>query len=315
MTMKNLFSLGISLLIITTSLAQRSGGNKIQAHIYGKIVDASTNKGLEAASIQIVISRFDNDTQANKDSIVGGMLTKGNGDFSIENVPSSPHLKLYATAIGFQKSEQKISLNVAGGKRQEGLSHDLGNIRLRVDPKMLESVTVTGNKPLMALGIDRKVFNVEKNLASAGGTAEDVMRNVPSLSVDIDGNVTLRNSSPQIFVDGRPTTMTLEQIPADAIESVEIITNPSAKFDASGGTAGILNIVLKKNRRAGYNGTLRAGIDKRGRYNVGADINVRQNKVNVFANANYRERKSISTGKTDRLTKLGVANTQLYQTD
>lgn len=107
-------------------------------------------------------------------------------------------------------------------------------------------MTVTASKPLLQLGIDRKIFNVDKNIVSAGGTAVDIMKNVPSLSVDIDGNVSLRNNAPQIFVDGRPTTLTLEQIPADAIESVEIITNPSAKFDASGGTAGILNIVLKK---------------------------------------------------------------------
>ena len=89
------------------------------------------------------------------------------------------------------------------------------------------------------MGIDRKIFNVEKNINSTGGTATDIMRNIPSLSVDIDGNVTLRNNAPQIFVDGRPSNLTLDQIPADAIPSVELITNPSAKFDASGGTAGI----------------------------------------------------------------------------
>src|SRR5690606_30494610 len=101
-------------------------------------------------------------------------------------------------------------------------------------------------------------------------------RNIPALNVDIDGNVTLRNSAPQIFVDGRPTSLTLDQIPSDAIESVEMITNPSAKFDASSGQSGILNIVLKKNRRIGYNGGLRAGIDSRGKINAGGDLNVRQ---------------------------------------
>src|SRR5215210_5415319 len=128
------------------------------------------------------------------------------------------------------------------------------------------------------------------------------MKNVPSVNVDIDGNVTLRNSAPQIFVDGRPTTMSLDQIPADAIESVEIITNPSAKFDASGGTAGILNVILKKNKKVGYNGSLRANIDSRARVGVGADINLRQEKVNFFLNGNYNQRKSISTGTTDRTT-------------
>jgi outer membrane receptor protein involved in Fe transport len=126
------------------------------------------------------------------------------------------------------------------------------------------------------------------------------MKNVPGVNVDIDGNVTLRNAAPTIFVDGRPTTLTLDQIPADAIESVEIITNPSAKFDASGGTAGILNVVLKKNRKAGYNGNIRAGIDSRGKINLGGDINVKQGKFNFFLGLNLHQRKSLSEGHTYR---------------
>jgi outer membrane receptor protein involved in Fe transport len=178
-----------------------------------------------------------------------------------------------------------------------GVDKDLGNIRMKQDAKVLENVTVTASKPLFQMGVDRKVFNVDKSLVSVGQSAQELMRNIPSINVDIDGNVTLRNAAPTIFVDGRPTTLTLDQIPADAIESVEIITNPSAKFDASGGTAGILNIVMKKNRKAGYNGNIRAGIDSRGKVNGGADINIRQGKVNFFANGNYNQRKSIaSTG-------------------
>ena len=128
-------------------------------------------------------------------------------------------------------------------------SKDLGNIKLTVDAKQLQDVTVAVASPGIKLSADKKIFNVEKNIMSAGGTGLDVMRNVPSVNVDIDGNVTLRNSAPQLLVDGRPTTLTLDQIPADAIESVEVITNPSAKYDASGGGAGILNIVLKKNKK------------------------------------------------------------------
>ena len=143
-----------------------------------------------------------------------------------------------------------------------------------------------------------------------------MLKHVPSVNVDIDGNVTLRNASPTIFVDGRPTTLTLDQIPADAIQTVEIITNPSAKFDASGGTAGILNIVLKKNRKAGYSGNFRAGVDERGKLNLGGDVNIRQGKVNVFANANFNQRKSISNGTTDRLTFPNTdSTTHLVQND
>ena len=130
--------------------------------------------------------------------------------------------------------------------------------------------------------IDKKVYNVEKDISVTGGTAVDVMKNVPSVNVDIDGNVTLRNASPQIFIDGRPSSLSLDQIPADQIASVEIITNPSAKYDASGGGSGILNIVLKKNRKAGYNGNMRSSIDSRGRPGVGGDINIKQNKINFF---------------------------------
>ncbi|MEJ7739538.1 MAG: outer membrane beta-barrel protein [Chitinophagaceae bacterium] len=305
--MKKLVFFILSVMLTQILQAQSSSGR-----FYGKIVDASTNKGIEAASVQLIFQKYDSTTQTSKDSLIDGMLTMGNGDFNMENVPLFSSITVLATAIGFETFQQKISINPKG---RQGIDKDLGNIRLKIDPKMLQTVTVTGTRPLMSLGIDRKVFNVEKNITAAGGTAEDVMRSVPTLSVDIDGNVTLRNSSPQIFVDGRPTSLTLEQIPADAIESVEIITNPSAKFDASGGTAGILNIVLKKNRKTGYNGTLRAGIDQRGRYSFGADINVRQNKINFFVNANLRERKSISTGETDRLTFIQSPNTQLFQDD
>jgi outer membrane receptor protein involved in Fe transport len=94
------------------------------------------------------------------------------------------------------------------------------------------------------------------------------MRNIPSLQVDIDGNVKLRNASPVLYIDGRPTTLSLDQIPADAIEKVEVITNPSAKYDASGSTAGILNLVLKKNKKSGYNGMVNVGADRFGGSNI-----------------------------------------------
>jgi ferric enterobactin receptor len=192
---------------------------------------------------------------------------------------------------------------------------DLGNIKLAPDLKQLDVVVVTASKPFMKLDIDKKVFNVEKNIVSAGGTALDVMRNVPSVNVDIDGNVTLRNSPPQIYVDGRPTTLTLDQIPADAIESVEVITNPSAKYDASGGGAGILNIVLKKNRKTGYNGNLRTGIDKYGAVNGGGDFSIRQGKFNISASANLNQMNGKTAGQTDRLTLLNTPQTSNHQTN
>ncbi len=318
-------SLAVIVLTLSTffSFAQpggnpsRPGGGGMAGRFYGKVVDVS-NKGIEAASVVLVQDRMDSVTKQRKETVVGGMLTPANGDFSIENVPAMGKYKLRVTGIGYKTLEQAVTFTRPAGNDQSSmlsaLDKDLGNLKLEVDEKLLAGVTVTANKPLLQLGIDRKIFNVDQNLTSAGGSAVDVMKNVPSVSVDIDGNVTLRNNAPQIFVDGRPTNLTLEQIPADAIESVEIITNPSAKFDASGGTAGILNIVLKKQKRVGYAGNIRANLDSRARIGLGGDINVRQNKVNLFASGNFNQRKSIGEGSTSRST-FGTKSSRLFQED
>src|SRR5260221_4246359 len=295
-------------------------------HFYGKVVDAKTGKGMDGVSIQLLQSKFDTVSHSRKDSVISGMITRRNGEFSLENLPIFGNFRLVITAIGYTPYDQKLAFDLkglrgaagaagggAGNANSEGqpnmanaqqainaVDKDLGNIKLTQDAQSLASVTVTASKPLITMGVDRKVYNVEKDISAQGGTGTDVMKNVPSVQVDIDGNVTLRNSTPTIFVDGRPTTLTLDQIPADAIQSVEIITNPGAKYDASGGTSGILNIVLKKNRRSGYNGNLRAGVDQRRRMYLGADLNVKQGKVNFFLNGNFNQRKSIATGQTDR---------------
>ncbi|MEI7965017.1 MAG: TonB-dependent receptor [Chitinophagaceae bacterium] len=294
------------------------GQNMNMGHFYGKILDATNGKPMDAASVQLIQSKFDTVSKKRKDVVVAGMLSSKKGEFSLENLPIMGSFKLKITAIGYKTHEQKIAfeMNMNAAKNGDyssmlnGVDKDLGNIKLEIDAQQLQNVTVTANKPLLTMGIDRKIFNVEKNLTSVGGTAVDVMKNVPSVNVDIDGNVSLRNAAPQIFVDGRPTTLTLEQIPADDIASVEIITNPSAKFDASGGGAGILNIVLKKNRKAGYNGNLRASVDYRGRPGFGGDFNIKQSKVNFFAAGMLGVRKSISTVTSKRTDFLnsGIAN-------
>lgn len=302
--------------------AGRTGGQNMNlGHFYGKIVESTSGKPVEAASVQLIQNKFDSVSKKRKDVVVGGMLTTKKGEFSMENLPIMATYKLKITAIGFKTIEQKANfeLNMGAAKNGDfssmlsGVDKDLGNIKLETDALQLQNVTVSASKPLLEMKIDRKVFNVEKNLNSVGGTAIDVMKNVPSVNVDIDGNVSLRNAAPQIFVDGRPTTMTLDQIPADAIASVEIITNPSAKFDASGGGAGILNIVLKKNRKAGYNGNIRAGIDYRARPSLGGDFNMKQGKVNFFAAGQFGIRKSISTVSSDRIDYLTNAKAYLSQ--
>ncbi|MEI6947748.1 outer membrane beta-barrel protein [Paraflavisolibacter sp. H34] len=327
--MRKFFAFCVLFLLCTASFAQQPGGNRggraggqmPQGRLYGKVVDAS-NKGIEAVSVTLVRKQMDSVTKQTKDAVVGGMLTTSKGDFSVENVPVMGRYFLKISGIGYKTYEQPVGFQLPNrngggdpGALMGALDKDLGNIKLEIDGKLLGNVTVTASKPSMTMGIDRKVFNVEQNLVSAGGSAVDVLKNVPSVAVDIDGNVSLRNSSPTVFVDGRPTNLTLDQIPSDAIESIEVITNPSAKYDASGGTAGILNIVLKKNKRVGYSGNLRTNLDSRGRVGGGINLNVRQNKVNFFAMGNYNQRKSKGSGTTDRTTIFNDTTTKINQQD
>ncbi|MEO6330266.1 MAG: TonB-dependent receptor [Ginsengibacter sp.] len=301
-------------------------------HVYGKVTDAS-GKPVSGASVIILQNKFDTAAKKMKEILLKGTATENNGDFSLEELPVFGNLDLKISATGYALFQQSVSLmpkrnsagpaskpsSVATGApagmpaNMPSFDRDLGKIKLVTDVKQLEGVTVVSNKPLVRFDGEKKVFNVDKNIVSAGGTAVDVMKNVPSVNVDIDGNISLRNSPPQIFVDGRPTTLSLDQIPADAIESVEVITNPSAKYDASGGGAGILNIVLKKNRKTGYNGNLRAGVDKRGAINGGGDFNVRQGKLNISASMMGNQNKGRTTGTTDRLNLLDVPQTSIFQ--
>lgn len=312
--MKNIYIVISFLLIQINSNAQypaaagaRAGGaNMNQGHFYGKIVDAN-KKGIEGVTLQIKGSKFDPATKKTTEAILGTMLTATNGDFSFESLPVMGNFKLSISSVGYKKLEKQLSFGIkmGGGQSMQEMmalvDKDLGNIRLEESPTDLQSVTVTSTaKPQFEMGIDRKIFNVDKNLVSTGQTAVEVMKSIPNLNVDIDGNVTLRNATPTLLIDNRPTTLTMDQIPADIIDRVEIITNPSAKYDASGGNAGILNIVLKKNKKNGYNGGIRTGIDMRGKFNGGGDLNVRDNKLNFSLSANMFGRKSISNNISNR---------------
>ncbi len=264
--------------------------------IFGKIVDSS-GKGVSDASIVLLHQRMDTTTKKMKEVLLRGASTQSNGDFNLEELPVTGQFTLTVSSKGYSTVSQKISL-FQPGAGQPSFEKDLGKIQLEKDVQQLETVVVTASTSRLKMDIDKKVFSVGANIVSAGGTAVDVMKNVPSVNVDIDGNVTLRNAAPQLYVDGRPTTLTLDQIPADAIESVEVITNPSAKFDASGGNAGILNIVLKKNKKSGYNGTVNAGIDKRGGVNGGASLNLRQDKFNFSVSMFGNQNRNRGTGET-----------------
>ncbi|MBL0136468.1 MAG: TonB-dependent receptor [Chitinophagaceae bacterium] len=338
--MKKTLAIVVLFLTTLTSWAQfpgapagGKGGQQIpnMGHIYGKVTDTA-GKPMEGASVVLLQNKFDTVSKKRKEILLKGIVTKANGEFSFAELPIMATLKIKISATGFVSYESPVAFQMkmpAGGGQPtssdpaasmnalngvlNSFEKDLGNIKLNIDVKQLQAVTVTGSKPLLKMDIDKKVFNVEKNLVSAGGTALDIMKNVPSVQVDIDGNVLLRNAPPQLYIDGRPTTLTLDQIPADAIESVEVITNPSAKFDASGGNAGILNIVLKKNKKTGYNGNLRAGVDKYGALNGGGDINLRQEKFNISASINANQMKSKTTGTTERLNFGSIPETMINQ--
>lgn len=266
---------------------------------YGKVLEENGRKGVEFSTVTIFAGA--------KDSILGGALVRANGDFSIDKLPFGQH-RVKVSFIGYKTVERLITIN------QQNYELDLGNIRLHVDAAQLAMVEISEERASMVLSIDRRSYTVDKDLTSQGGTALEVMRNIPGLTVDAEGNVQLRNSSPTIFVDGRPTNMTLEQIPADQIERVEVITNPSAKYDAST-TGGILNVVLKKNTKPGYNGSINAGAGTANRYNAGGNINVKEGRLNTSLSYNFNTRQNEVLGYTDRQNVLADQLVGGFRTD
>ena len=165
--------------------------------IYGKLVDKNTGKPIEAASVQLYPAG-----KKKTSALIDGMLSRPNGEFMFQNLQPQNNYKLVITALGYETLEQDIIVNEAGDNNERGgFERDLGNISMSANFKQLEEVTVSTGRPALEMGIDRKVFNVEKSLLSTGGTAIDIMKNIPSVSVDIEGNVELRNSTPQIFTE------------------------------------------------------------------------------------------------------------------
>ena len=271
------------------------------SRLFGKVVDKSTNRGLDAITVQLYAVLRDSARGISKDSLVGSMFTRSNGDFSFNNLPAADSLRLVISAVGFVNHSETFVLNTSPFV-QGGFEKDMGNIALQQDVQIMAGVTVVSQRPALEMGIDRKVFNVDKALTATGGTAIDVMKNIPSVSVDVEGNVQLRSSTPQIFVDGRPTILTLDQIPADNIERVELITNPSARFDAAS-TGGIINVVLKRNKRVGLNGIASIGAGVPDVLTGNLSLNARQGKFNFFVSANYNQSGGKAEGRAFRQNK------------
>lgn len=308
----------LTLVTMIHASAQTPGRPANIGHLYGKVTDAQ-GKPLADASVYFLQQKYDSVSRKSREVLVKGAITAGNGEFSLAELPVMGRFRLKISIAGFRGHEQNVTfINMPQGGKPGGnaparpaggapgrmpdmsaFDKDLGNIKLSPVEKQLQTVTVTAARPLMQMDFDKKTFNVDKNLVSAGGTAADVMRNVPSVQVDIDGNLKLRNSTPQLYIDGRPTTLSPDQVPAAEIASVEVITNPSAKYDASS-DAGIINFVLKKNRQKGYNGNIMAGADSRGGYNGGGNFNLREGKFNLSATLMTNQVRNRTTGTTSR---------------
>lgn len=294
---------------------------QMRGKMYGKIVDNNTGKPVDGASVTILQMRSAEDS-ATGGIMAGTAFTAANGEFEIDNIPANGRLNLVVTALGYSAYKEPVAFDLSalrgnGGDRTamlNALNKDLGNLRMLTSgTTQLKEVTVTAALPQFALQGEKKVFNVSENLNTQGGTVTDVLRNMPGVLVDADGNVSVRNAGPQILVDGRQTTLSLDQIPADAVESLELITNPSARYDAQSGAGGVLNVVLKKNRRQGYNGNVRAGADSRGGANLGGDFNVRSGKINISLSANGRRSGMVTNSLTERLDRYSTPNNLMTQ--
>ncbi|SEA54937.1 Outer membrane receptor proteins, mostly Fe transport [Arachidicoccus rhizosphaerae] len=263
--------------------------------IKGLVTEQESGDPIASASIQIYQDVLDTTSHKVRQLLVGSMISKTDGTFELANLPTPSKLKLVVAVVGHETYQKVFSLTT------DGSVQDMGTLKLVSSTSNLKDVTVNATSDqFFKMGVDRKIFSVAQSLVSTGQTAAEVMAQIPSVDVDMDGNVSLRGGSPQLFIDGKPTTLTLDQIPSDIIDKVELITNPSAKFDASSNGGSIINIVLKKDRKSGYNGGLTAGVDTRGATNFGGDFAFRQGKFNFFARGMHRGRDSKSENSTRR---------------
>ena len=279
--MKKLLFLPI-LLITIGIYAQRpkgaGGQNRSPIIISGIVLDQETNEPLEYATLVLQSVR-------NPDKVTGG-ITDETGKFSVETFPGKYNVRVeYITFKTYELAEQVY--------RE---STDLGIIKLALDVEQLDAVEVVGERTTVELRLDKKVYNVGQDLTVKGGSVTDVLDNVPSVTVDVEGNISLRgNESVRILINGKPSALSglspeaLQQLPAESIEKVEVITNPSARYDAEG-TAGILNIILKQSKTVGLNGSVALNVGNPTSYGGNVSLNLRKDNFNIFTNTSYRYR-------------------------
>ena len=245
--------------------------------VIGKVLDGDTKSPLEYATVSFY--------NHNDKIIVDGVITDVNGEFEIKVAKGNYDIKF--EYISYKPVEL---LNVFVGKNL-----DLGVIELIIDFETLDAVEVIAERTTVEIKLDKKIYNIGKDLTTAGGTVSDALNNVPSVAVDIDGAISLRgNENVRILINGKPSALAgfgdsnlLSQLPAEAIERVEVITSPSARYDAEG-TAGILNIILRQKETLGFNGSVNATVGNPDNVGFTTNINYRTEKFNIFSNLGFR---------------------------
>ncbi len=275
--------------------------------VYGSVTDNSTKEAIQFATITLISKR--------DSSAVTGGITDEKGRFRVIEIP----LGQYSVEVNFIGYKIQVLSGVKLSPR-ESVERDLGEISLEPASTMIEDAEVLASKELMRLEIDKRVFDVSQNITSAGGSANEVLENIPSVEVDIDGNVSLRGSqNVTVLIDGKPSGLTgssrqavLDQLPASSIEFVEIITNPSAKYDPDG-MGGIINIILKKNKLFGYSGNISITAATGDNYNGAFSVSKRNDKLNIFANYGSRYADRFSERRTDRITYDDTRPSELIQ--
>ena len=255
-----------------------TGGANIHV-ITGGVQDRSSKQPVEFATIQLLTV---------PDSvIIATIVSDRKGKFVIDKITNGNYV-LRFSFIGYEKTIMPITVNQ---KRE-----NVGTVEIALLSKDMSEVTVTSRKSLLNTSIDRKSYDVTKDIMAQSGTASDVLKNIPSVEVDMEGNVSLRGSGDvMILINGRPSPLlgklnkaeVLQQFPANTIERIEVITNPSARYKPDG-TSGIINIVLKKNVKGGWNGSITANAGIRDRYNTSITFNYKPGKLNIFGNFGIR---------------------------
>ncbi|WP_430966678.1 TonB-dependent receptor domain-containing protein [Spongiimicrobium sp. 2-473A-2-J] len=267
----------------------------------GKVVEKSSGQPIAYATVLVA----DNETK----QAIDGTTTLEDGTFSLETNASNYYIEI--SFIGFKKK-------VLQAPTTERPKIDLGTIEISEDAQQLEEVVVEGEISQTVFKLDKRVFNVGKDLSTTGASALEVLNNVPSVNVNIEGQISLRGSQGvQVLINGKPSILTSDEnnalgtITADMIDRVEVITNPSAKYDAEG-TSGIINIVIKKEEQKGLNGSISVNTGAPNNHSIGVSLNRRTEKFNLFAQlgAGYRE---LPNEITVRNTDLTTGNTILSE--